>query len=228
MRPHGGLPHLVEEQGPALGRLDAPTTTSRDAGMRSPLAARQDGPVEIAESGGALHGDELPRAAAAQAVDLPRHGLLPAAALPFDENRRVDVRGGRDPRAQGPHGRGVADKEVTAFHPLRKLRVLEPEVALLQRPGPDRGIDGAARRDHDHGERRRRLAHPPENRQLVPPRKLDDKQHRVDRVARHDFQRRFAIFGRNGPVPLIRQDLFEGLPKTLVGTGHHDGPHRAL
>ncbi len=173
----GDLADLVEEERAAGGELE-PARLGRDrAGEGAALVAEQLTLDQLLRDGRAVHLDE--RLAAARRVVVQRAGdeLLAGAALPRDEHRGGAVGHALEHRVDLVQPRGAADDaEARARDEVRGLRRLLPrEVTRAQRLGDDlahlvfveglgevvegaglqrldRGVDGAVRGDHHHGQ----------------------------------------------------------------------------
>ncbi len=87
----GHVADLVQEDRPAVGRLELPVLLTDGAGEGALLVAEELALEEPLRNGGAVDGDEgFPRAAA-RPVDLPRYHVLAGAAFAEEQNRGVAV-----------------------------------------------------------------------------------------------------------------------------------------
>ena len=101
LRLGGELADLVEEDGAAIGQLEAALPSLQRAGERALLVAEELGRDERRRDRGTIHGDERPGRARRSLVDRPGDELFAGAGLPGDQHGRF---GRRDLRQVGEHG----------------------------------------------------------------------------------------------------------------------------
>jgi hypothetical protein len=133
---HGQVPHLVEEEGAALGKLELAPPGALRTGEGPLLVAKQLRLEQVVGDSAAVDGDERVAAPLAFAVDGLRHQLLAAAGLADDQHRETGLRHGPHLLDQLPdlgartHQRGQptarAEPKPEIFH------------FQLQRPGVER------------------------------------------------------------------------------------------
>jgi hypothetical protein len=102
---------LVEEQGAAVGFLEAARALDVGAGEAALFVAEQFGFDEVARDGAAIDGDAGRGGAAAGGVDGARDHFLAAARRAGDDHGRVGGADLRDLGAHFAHDHAVADQE---------------------------------------------------------------------------------------------------------------------
>ena len=88
----GEEPHLVEEDGAVVGRLEEPGLRAAGIGEGAALETEQLGLEERLGNGRAVHVHEGPGVAGAAAVDEPGHQPFPGAGLALDQDGRKAAR----------------------------------------------------------------------------------------------------------------------------------------
>src|SRR5690606_7295346 len=124
------LRDLVEEEGPAVGELEAAGLLVEGAGEGPLLVPEELVLQDLAGEGRAVDGDEGALLAARLVVDGAGDELLPGAALPDDEHARPGGGGGLDGAVDLPHLIRLPDQVAEAGEVLEAL--LEDAVGLLE------------------------------------------------------------------------------------------------
>ena len=101
--------NFVEEQGAALGLLEAPAALGGGAGEGAPLVAEQFRFEQIAGNRGGVDGDEGRVAARAVAMQSTGHEFLAAAGFAGDQHRRVGLGEPADRAKDLLHGRRLTE-----------------------------------------------------------------------------------------------------------------------
>jgi hypothetical protein len=159
----GDFADLVEEEGPAVGELEAALALGDGAGEGAFFVAEELAFDEVFGDGGAIEGDEGAGVAGAFAVERAGDELLAGAAFALDEDGGV---GAGDAAEEGPEfldGRALAE-ELTAgvFGVLAEEAVdldevgvlgglLEDEIDLVRGEGFDEVVEGAVAHALDGG-----------------------------------------------------------------------------
>jgi hypothetical protein len=131
---HAQAPHLVEEQGAAVGQLELAELARVRAGEGALLVAEQLGLEEAVGDGSEVHRHEGLVAPGALAVDRARHQLLARSALPAHEHGGVSLGDLRDLLVEPDHGGMAAHQRVEAVRAVElgaKIADLALEDALL-------------------------------------------------------------------------------------------------
>src|SRR5262249_27577789 len=108
------LRDLVEEQGAAVGQLEASQAAFGGAGEGSALVTEQLALDERLRDRRAVDGDERLVASVREIVDRAGHELLARAALTIDEHRRRAGRGELDPAIHLLHALRLPDELAEA------------------------------------------------------------------------------------------------------------------
>ncbi len=108
---------LVEEQGAAVGLLEAAGAGLGRAGEGAGLVAEQFRLDQGLGQGGAVHRHQRPVPARREMVEALGDQLLAGAALADHQHRPVERRGAARPLDRVEEGGGLADQLGVAFHP---------------------------------------------------------------------------------------------------------------
>jgi hypothetical protein len=126
----GHVADLVEEDGAALGRLEAAHPARVGPGEGALLVAEQLALHQLAGDGGAVHGDEGPALSRAAVMERLRHQLLAGAALAADQHGEIGLGhlldGLEDAAASSGPSRRCAE-------PILALDALEEQAVLALR-----------------------------------------------------------------------------------------------
>jgi hypothetical protein len=244
------LGHLVQEERPALGELDAPAPAGGGAGERALLVAEQLALEQGLGQCGAVHRDEGSRRPGAPGVHRPRRHLLADAALAQQQDGGVGAGHLPERRLHGTHHRGPprerrddAAGAIALLAPIaqraplhgarhqqpQRLRPLDRLLEVVE--GPElHGLDGGLHRpvrgeddDLELGLLGGGLAH---QRHAVHPRHAEIR-HQDMEAFRVEPARGLGAVGRLPYVVTVRlQGLGEEGPDPLVVVHHQDARHR--
>ena len=111
--------HFVQEQRPAVRRLEEPLLVHRGTGERPPFVPEEFAFEEVLHDRAAVDRDKRPAGTLAVEVDRPRDELFPCPALAVDQHRSVRHRHLFD-RVEDPlHGRALTDDLVEVVLPVQ-------------------------------------------------------------------------------------------------------------
>jgi hypothetical protein len=236
---HGDLAHLVEEQRPSVGRLEAAATLLQRARERAALVAEELRLQHGLRQRRAVELDEGLVGARRVLVDGRRDQLLARAGLTMDEHGGLALGHLRHGLEEALHGRVVAD-QVARVQALPQLlaqaRGVPPQARVLhgarhqhrhrlhvERLGEvvlgaqANGGDGRvhrAERGHDEERGVRGLGAPLlHQREAVDARHLEVREHHIGLERAQLQQRRAPVGGRLHLVPLEREQLVERAPR---------------
>jgi hypothetical protein len=246
------VPHLVEEEGAAVGQLELPLAGRHRAGEGAALVAEELALHQLGRHRRAVHLHEGAALAPRALVEGPGHQLLAGAVLPGDQHPALGGRGPPHQLAQPLHGRrgaeelpgsgrpaqlGVLGREVPQGEPVadrgeQPLPLADRLFEVIERPeleGLAHRLDGPVAAHHHHREARAGLQGPLQHLESVQVGELHVEEHEIDRQGGDALQRLLAGAGRLRGVALQGQGPGKRhLDVPLVVDDEHQGGHAPM